>query len=143
MSYDQQLAAYRESTVMGSSQEQLVPLLYEHLLVNLKRAASQMRKRDIEGKAESLSTASAVVFELLATLNFDAGGELASRLASLYAFWTQEISQAGRHLDPERVDQLIELVTPLYESWAEVAKTATARALDASMDVARQGARTP
>ncbi|RMH11886.1 MAG: flagellar export chaperone FliS [Gemmatimonadetes bacterium] len=124
MSYDRNLSTYRETSVMGSSREQLVPLLYEHLLVNLKRAAAQIRQGDLEGKAQSFSNASAIVYELLAALDFDRGGELASRLASLYAFWTQEISDISRTLDLDRLDQLIELVQPLHESWVEAARAA-------------------
>ena len=114
--------AYQENAVLSTSPERLVPLLYDHLLINLKRGSMFIRKGDIEGKYESLRKASDIVAELLSTLDFDAGGELASRLASLYGFWTTEISNAGRLLDAARLDRVIEMIASLRESWAEAAR---------------------
>ena len=95
-------SAYLEARVMSSTREVLVPLLYEHLCANLRRAAAQIEAGDIEGKAASLDRASGIVFELLASLDFEAGGDLASRLAALYSFFATEISTAGRTLDRTR-----------------------------------------
>src|SRR5690606_9301206 len=92
-------SAYLEAKVLSSSREDLVPLLYEHLCANLRRAAAQIEAGDIEGKAASLERATAIVFELLASLDFEAGGDLAARLAALYSFFASEISAASRTLD--------------------------------------------
>jgi flagellar secretion chaperone FliS len=114
--------AYRETEVMSTSPERLVPLLYEHLLVNLKRAEHHIRRGDIEGKFETLGRAQDILAELLSALDFDAGGELASRLASLYGFWGKEISQAGRDLDPKRLQGVVAMVSSLHEAWSEAAR---------------------
>lgn len=116
-------AAYRENAVMAASPEQLVVLLYEHLIINLKRADRQIRARDIAGKAESLTKANDIVLELLASLDFEKGGEIAQRLASLYGFFTQEISQVSRTLDTARIGQIVEMAEELHESWAQAART--------------------
>ncbi len=113
---------YQENAVLSTSPERLVPLLYDHLLINLKRGSMFIRKGDIEGKYESLRKASDIVSELLSTLDFDAGGELATRLASLYGFWGKEISIAGRLLDGARLDRVAEMVASLREAWAEAAR---------------------
>jgi len=122
MSYDRQLATYRETKVLSSSPEQLVPILYEHLLVNLKRAEKHIRAKEIEAKVESVEKASAILYELLSCLDFDAGGEIASRLASLYSYFIKEVREASRALDPNRFVPLIEMVASLHESWLEAAK---------------------
>ncbi|MBX6364553.1 MAG: flagellar export chaperone FliS [Gemmatimonadetes bacterium] len=112
---------YREARILGSSREQLVVLLYEHLLVSLRRAGAQIRARDLEGKAASLTRAADIVYELLGALDFDAGGELASRLAALYGFFVTEITEIGRTLDADRLDRLAGIVATLHESWAQAA----------------------
>ncbi len=122
MTYGRRQDAYREAAILGSTPEQLVPLLYEHLLVALKRASTQIQAQDIEGKSVSLQKAFDIVFELLGALDFEKGGEIASRLASLYAYFTREISEINRTLDTARLEQLIKLVTPLHESWVEAAR---------------------
>ncbi|NNF27600.1 MAG: flagellar export chaperone FliS [Gemmatimonadetes bacterium] len=121
MTYQQGGSRYLETQVVSSSPEQLIPLLYQHLLVNLKKADEQIRANDIEGKAESLQKASAIVFELLSSLDMEKGGEIAARLASLYSYFTRRISEVGRTLDVTIIQELVELVGSLHESWLEVA----------------------
>jgi len=115
-------AAYRETQVISSSPEQLVPLLYERLLVYLRRAERQIEAKDIAGKAESLGMAGEVVFELLANLDFDEGGELASRLAALYAFFINEINESGRKMDGPRLGRVTEMVASLHQAWQKAAE---------------------
>lgn len=121
MTYRNEGGRYLETQVVSSSPGQLIPLLYQHLLVNLKRAGDQIRAGDKEGKAVSLQKASAIVFELMSALDMERGGEIAMRLASLYAYFTRRISEAGRTLDIGIIDELLELVGSLHESWVDVA----------------------
>ncbi len=119
-----QTSPYRATEVLSLSKEDLILVLYEHLMINLKRGSQQIRAKNIEGKSESLTRASSIVYELLASLDFEIGGELSSRLASLYAFWAKEISEAGRQMEAARLESLIELVRPLHESWKHAVKIA-------------------
>ena len=128
MSYQTRVNAYRENSVMSMSRAELVPLMYEHLLVGLKRASKQIRDRDIEGKAASVEKASGILYELMASLNFEEGGEIAPRLASLYGYFLRELTEASRTLDADRLDPLIEMVSSLHEAWVE-----------ATQDVASKG----
>ena len=122
MSYQNKGNAYQATEVLSTSREQLVPLLYEHLLVSLRRAAKQIRSGDIEGKAQSVEKATAILYELLGSLDFDADNELASRLASLYTYFLKEINEASWSLKARRLDPLIEMVGSLHESWVEAAR---------------------
>jgi flagellar secretion chaperone FliS len=128
MSYNVHTAArYLEADVMTRSAQWLVPLMYEHLLACLKRAAVQIEASDFAGKAESLTKASAIVFELLASLDFEKGGELASRLAALYAYFAREITAVGRSLDAEHLTRLIAMIEGLHESWVRAAEATSPR----------------
>ena len=117
-----------EQDVMSRSREWLVPLLYEHLLVNLRRASDQIAARDYEGKAVSLEKASAILFELLAMLDFERGGELASRLAALYSYFAGEVGTVGRTLDTALLARLIQMIASLHESWTYAAAATSPRA---------------
>lgn len=120
--YSSSTANYQQAMVMSSSREELVVLLYRHLLANLRRAAKEIAARDIEGKAESLSKAADIVFELLGSLDFEAGSELAPRLAALYEYFLHEIHEVGRTLDTDRLERLVALIAELHEGWSEAAK---------------------
>lgn len=120
--YGQRPTAYRETEVLSASPERLIPLMYERLLVSLKRGAMCIGKNDVEGKFENLQLAQDLVYELLGSLDFERGGEIAHRLSSLYTFWAREISEAGRALDARRVGRVAAMVAELHESWAEAVR---------------------
>ncbi len=122
MSYQRMSEAYQTTSVLSSSREQLVPVLYEHLLVSIRRASKQIESGDIQGKAQSVEKASAILYELLGSLDYDADQELASRLASLYTYFLKELNEASWSLSARRLDPLIEMVGSLHESWVEAAR---------------------
>ena len=122
MNYAKTAAAYREASIMGSSPEQLVVLLYDHLLSSLKRAGHEIRVGTVEGKAQALERASDIVYELLASLEEAEGGDLTQRLAALYSYMIGEISAVNRTLDVGRLNRITQIVETLHESWAGAAR---------------------
>jgi flagellar protein FliS len=123
MGYSAYTSKYVENDVMSRPKEWLIPLLYEHLLAHLRRAHVQIEARDFEGKAVSLEKASSIVIELLSTLDRDKGGELAQRLAALYAYFGTEILAVNRSLDVMALGKVIDMVASLHESWVIAART--------------------
>ena len=123
MGYSAYTAKYLENDVISRPKEWLVPLLYEHLLAHLRRAQVQIQQRDFEGKGTSLEKASAIVIELMGALDREKGGELAQRLAALYAYFGSEILTIGRTLDVSRLETLIGMAGSLHESWVIAART--------------------
>ena len=116
-------SAYQRTEVLSTSPERLVPVLYEQLLVNLRRGGMFIRKREIEGKFTSLAKSADIISELLGSLDHEVGGDLSARLAGLYGFWMKEIAIAGRELDAGRLDRVAEMVASLAETWNEVARS--------------------
>lgn len=127
MSYSAQAAGYLEADILSRPKEWLVPLLYEHLLASLRRAAIQVERGDVEGKVTSLEKATTIIFELAATLDHERGGELASGLSALYAYFAGEVVAAGTSHNPERLGRLVDLVAELHEAWVQAAESAVPR----------------
>ncbi len=123
MGYSAYTSKYLENDVISRSKEWLVPLLYEHLLAQLRRAQAQIEQRDFEGKAASLEKASAIVIELMGSLDREKGGDLAQRLAALYAYFGIEILAVGMTLDTRRLTKIMEMASSLHESWVIAART--------------------
>lgn len=115
--YGSRESVYRDVEVISSSPERVILLLYDRLLVSLKRGAHCIRVRDFEGKHESLERAKDILYELLGSLDHERGGQLASSLASLYAFWVREISEAGRTLNEGRLARVTGMVGEIHGSW--------------------------
>lgn len=123
MGYSAYTSKYLENDVVSRPKEWLVPLLYEHLLAHLRRAQIQIQQREYEGKAASLEKASDILIELMGALDRDKGGELAERLAALYAYFGSEILAVGRSLDTGRLGKTVEMISSLHESWVIAART--------------------
>jgi flagellar protein FliS len=121
--FAKQAARYREAEVLSASPAQLVVIVYEHLLINLRRARLQLAAADAEARSESLARARAALTELLVSLDEDKGGELAARLRALYLFFLGELSVLGVKPDAQRLDAIIGLAGELHEAFAQVAQS--------------------
>lgn len=115
--YGQRSSTYLDYEALDVSRRRLIPLLYEGMLENLRRADEQIGTQDVEGKSRSLRKASEIVYELLASLDFEAGGDLAPRLAGLYGYFVTEIAEVGRTLDRQRLASLVTMVSALHGAW--------------------------
>jgi flagellar protein FliS len=111
--------AYREASVMTASPEQLVVMLYDGAGRFLRQAEGSMVEGSWLHAGEKLSRAEAVIDELLATLDMDAG-EIAERLQAIYVFCKTRLIEARLKRDAGRVDQVARLLGELRSAWAEV-----------------------
>jgi flagellar protein FliS len=131
MSYGRQATRYREMEVLSASPGQLVVLLYDHMLVSLRRARVAMQERNFEQRGELLERARSVLTELLVTLDRERGGAVAENLAALYSFLLGELVQVGVVGDEARLDRVIHMIAELREAFAQIAATEGAAARSA------------
>ena len=117
--------AYRENSIMTASPEQLVVMLYDGAGRFLRQAEGSMLDGSWLQASEKLSRAEAIIDELLATLDMDAG-EVADRLQSIYVFCKTRLIEARIERDPVRVDQVARLLGELREAWSQVRSPAVA-----------------
>lgn len=115
--------AYTENSILTAPPERLVVMLYDGLGRFLARAVAALREGDAGAASEPLQRAHAILDELLATLDFEAG-EVAERLESIYLFSKRTLTEAQLALDPAPVERVSSLLSVLRSAWAEVAETA-------------------
>ena len=123
MSYSRQATRYRETEVLTATPGQLVVLLYDHLLLSLRRARAAMDARDNDLQSASLEKARNILTELLVTLDRERGGEVAANLGALYSFLLGELVQVGIRSDAARLDRVSHMIGELREAFAQVAAT--------------------
>jgi flagellar protein FliS len=117
--------AYRETSIMTASPEQLVVMLYDGAGRFLHQAEVTMGQGSYVQAGERLSRAEAILDELLATLDMDAG-EIAERLQAIYVFCKSRLIEARIERDPVRVAQVARLLAELRGAWANVRPPAAA-----------------
>jgi flagellar protein FliS len=117
--------AYREASVMTASPEQLVVMLYDGAGRFLRQAEGSMVEGSWLQAGEKLSRAEAIIDELLATLDMNAG-EIAERLQAIYIFCKTRLIEARIERDPIRIEQVARLLAELRSAWANVKNPAVA-----------------
>jgi flagellar secretion chaperone FliS len=113
--------AYRENTVLSATPEQLVVMLYDGARRFLRQAATAMRAHEVESAHNALRRAEQIVVHLDGVLDDGQGGELASRLHTIYQFALSHLNRARMDQDAQKLVEVADLLGELRESWAEIA----------------------
>lgn len=133
MAYSNALAAYRQTRIKTAGQGQLVIMLYDGAVRNLDRALELLKaqtgaKRDparIEQVSKAVLKAQEIVTELIVSLDFEKGGDIAKNLFSLYTWFNKEMLEANMNFDAARIGKVRQMISDLRGAWVEViAKTA-------------------
>ncbi len=123
MSYTTQSSSYREMEIHSASPERLVVIVFEQLVVNLERARIAMERQDIALRVTSLRRSRGLVGELLATLDFEKGGAIATQLADLYQFMLYELVDVGQRGDVATLRKLVNIATSLRDGFTAAAQS--------------------
>jgi flagellar protein FliS len=92
-------------------------MLYNTAIELLEEAKTALERGDLGAKGVHISQAHAILSELLASLDFEIGGELAKNLESLYLFMLDQLMAAHIKNDPKALDTVLSILRPLYVSW--------------------------
>lgn len=115
------VSRYRHNDVFSMSPARRVVFLYGQALASLRQAARHVEQGEIEPRNHCLHRAREIFGELLATLDFEAGGAVAGNLAALYAWFMDEAFQVDLQPDSPRLQRLIAMVADLHGAWAQAA----------------------
>ena len=109
-----------ETGVHSSNSQQLIVLLYERLFDHLK-----IGKKELENGRygiESFTKATELIQQgLLACLDYKGGAEVAQNLGAIYEWSLREIINARVTKSPEKIQEVLDVLTPLYEAWISLA----------------------
>jgi flagellar protein FliS len=122
----QQLAQqqYVTTQVGTADRLQLVIMLYDGAISFLCQAREKMKAKDASGKGELIGRALDIIAELNASLNFQAGQELAANLFHLYNFMTGHLTKANLNWDLSALEEVMAILQQLRAAWVEVAHRA-------------------
>jgi flagellar protein FliS len=78
---------------------------------------SQLAKGDMGEKGICILRSHDIITQLLASLDYDVGGELAHNLEGLYRYMLDQILIANVKNDPRPLEQVIGLLATLKDGW--------------------------
>lgn len=112
--------AYMDASVQTASPTKLLVMLYDRLVLDLRRAlAAQLEADHVEARTQLLH-AQDIVAELRSTLRTDQW-EGGPALASIYGHLLAQLVEANVKRDPVRTEHCLELATGLADTWREAA----------------------
>ena len=116
--YDQ----YLRSKTMTASKAELTLMLYDGAIKFCNMAKLCIEKKDIPGANTNIKKAEAIIEEFLATL--DHKYPVAEDFEKVYNYLHERLVQANLKKDPEILDEVLEHLRTLRDTWKEVMRTA-------------------
>ncbi|NMB41468.1 MAG: flagellar export chaperone FliS [Firmicutes bacterium] len=110
---------YQKVQVETADQGRLLLMLYEGALRFLRRARKFLHDKNMEEAHNNLLRVEDIVFELMASLDLEKGGEVASALFGLYDYMYHLLLEANLKKDPQPLDQVEEMLEELGGTWKE------------------------
>jgi len=113
--------AYRNVSVSTSNTPlDLVIMLYDGALDNLKKALLYMNQRNVSQKVNHIAKVMAIIEELLKSLDMEVGGEISINLRDLYVYILKELTIANFKNDEKRVEHVQALLKELKFAWERI-----------------------
>lgn len=110
---------YQATAVSQADPVKLVEMMYEGAIRFIRIAQRRVEARDMEGAHNGILRAYAIVAELMATLDFEQGGEISARLEQCYEYVLHLLKEANIHKDPELLAEALTMLQPLLDTWHE------------------------
>jgi flagellar protein FliS len=120
--YRSAVGAYRKQAVETARPIDLVVMLYDGLLHSLRKAKSAIEQKNLDEQNAELLRAQRILSELTAGLDREKGGEISRNLASLYQFCIQRLVAANIEDNAALVGEVLRVIEPLRDAWAEAAQ---------------------
>lgn len=117
--YNNHQKNYQKTQIETSKPEKLISMLMEGAIRFLQLAKEEKVSTDIWKYRLNLLKAQQMLLELVASLNFEQGGEIAVSLHRLYIYMIDKLSTSLEEKNHDAVTEVINLLIPLKETWNE------------------------
>jgi flagellar protein FliS len=111
-----------ESHVSNADPHQLILMLFDGALLAINTSAIAMERGDIDSRVKNISKAIEIItLGLKASLDAQAGGELAERLGALYDYMCSRLLHANAFSTDAPLTEVSSLLRDLRDAWTQIA----------------------
>lgn len=110
---------YKQTSVTTANRGQILIMLYEAAIRNVKKASGAIEKKDLKGKGVAIGKAHDIINELVNTLDFEVGGDIARNLERLYTFIIEQLVKANSENSKEPLLAIQNILETLLSGWRE------------------------
>jgi flagellar protein FliS len=106
-------------------------MLYEEAIRQLTMAIEMLEPKNenkkihekIEKINKAIMKAEEIITELMVSLDFEQGGDIAKNLFALYSWFNKELLEASISQDIERIKTVRNMFSELHDSWKKIIHT--------------------
>ena len=110
-----------ETGIESADPHRLILMLFEGAQEALARTRMHMQRNEISEKGQMISKAIMIIDHgLKASLDMNAGGDLAIKLQALYDYMTHRLLVANIQNNTEIVNEVNKLLSELHGAWKEI-----------------------
>lgn len=113
---------YKRNAVTTANRGELLIMLYEACIRHVKKACLAIDRKDIPGKGLAIGKAHDIINELVTTLDFEVGGQIARDLERLYNFMIEQLVKANIENSKQPLEHVARLLETLLSGWREAVK---------------------
>jgi flagellar protein FliS len=118
---NQALARYGNVKVMTASPADHIVMLYDASFRFLREAIEASKAKDRARMGERIGRANNIFVSLLGGLDRSVSPKLCDQLEPLYGFCMRHVLMANLKNDPVKLEEVISVLLPLRNAWAEAA----------------------
>jgi flagellar secretion chaperone FliS len=131
LAYKNASSTYKETKIKTASQGQLIIMLYEEAVRQLNMAIEMLDLKNenqkihdkIEKINKAITKAEEIITELMVSLDFEQGGDVAKNLFAIYSWFNKELLEASISQDVERIKNVRNMFGELQDSWKKIVHT--------------------
>lgn len=116
---------YLKQKVMSASSAELIVMLFEACIKNMKLAQIHLGKKDLSQTHECLTKAQTIIHELINCL--DMNYELSNNLLMLYEFLSNSMAEMNVNKDLTGMPDVLEVLESCKDTWQTVAQSQRAK----------------
>ncbi len=121
--YQKGFSAYRKSAANTLEDKRMILLkLYEGALLFIGCAKRGMMGKSARIRGENISKIMAIINELECALDYEKGGEISTRLSSLYQFVMDRLLLASKNNDIKALEQAEQVISTLKDGFETALK---------------------
>jgi flagellar secretion chaperone FliS len=110
---------YQDNAVLGASAIELVIILYDLALEDMRRALAAMQKGDVEARSAGVGHALMVLNQLQSTLDFEHGGAAARQFEQFYNLVRAKLLEAQLRSSPDLMQRQIRFMSEVRDCWIQ------------------------
>jgi len=120
MTYNNNLIKkYNQVNMNIDNPAKLILMLYEGALRFSYFSKKAIKEDNVENKVKYINKTIDIFLELINSLDFEKGGQIAYYLNGLYAYQIELLTKANSENKIEYIDQVINVIKELIEAWKE------------------------